>query len=417
MGTEAELVIFNSSQLLTMSGQEQDGFPHGPRDSSLLGVIPGGAVAVSGGKIVETGTSGEILTRYPGARRIDAGGRLVMPGFVDCHTHLIHGGIRTGEMLQRLHGVSYLDILKSGGGIHSTVKATRETPEEELISSGEFRLKQMMAHGTTTVEVKSGYGLDRETEKKMLRAARALNLTTPAEVVTTYLGAHALPPDRPRRAVLEELAGPGLKDFRGLAEFFDVFCEEGAFTLEESRELLGAARAAGFPLKIHAGQFHPLGGAGMAAALGAVSADHLEELTPEEPELLARHGTVAVLLPGAAFFLQNPRYPDGARLIRAGVTTALATDYNPGSCPCYSLPFIVALGVFQCGLSPAEAVYGATRGAAAALGRVNRLGSLNPGKEGDIIILNLEKPEEIPYYFGVNPVHRVFKGGKEVNVS
>lgn len=414
MGPEAELVIFNSSQLLTMTGTEQSAPSPGPRDSRLLGVIPGGAVVISKGKIVETGTSGEILTRHPGAKRIDAGGRLVMPGFVDCHTHLVHGGIRTGEMLQRLQGVSYLDILKAGGGIHATVKATRMASEEELIASGDFRLRRMMAHGTTTVEVKSGYGLDRETEEKMLRAARALDRSTPAEVVTTYLGAHALPRNRSRRAVLEELTGPGLKDFTGLAEFFDVFCEEGAFTLEESRKLLEAARAAGFRLKIHAGQFHPLGGAGMAAALGAVSADHLEELRPEEPDLMARNGTVAVLLPGASFFLQNPRYPDGERLLRAGVEVALATDYNPGSCPCYSLPFIVALGVFQCGLSPAEAVAGVTRGAAAALGRQNRLGSLEKGKEADIIILNLEKPEEIPYYFGVNPVHRVFKGGIEV---
>ncbi len=413
MKAEADLVIYNSSQLLTVP-EHPGGAGRFPRDNSLLGIIPAGAAAVSAGKILETGTSGEILTRHPGAKRIDAGGRLVMPGFVDCHTHLIHGGERTGEMLQRLGGKTYLEILKSGGGIHGTVKATRAAPEEELIASALFRLQRMTAHGTTTVEVKSGYGLEKETEEKMLRAARAVGNSAPAEVITTYLGAHALPPDRPRRAVIEELTGAGLADFAGLAEFFDVFCEEGAFTLEESRELLTAAGAAGFRLKIHAGQFRPLGGAGMAAALGAVSADHLEELTPEEPGLLARYGTAAVLLPGASFFLQNPRYPDGARLIRAGATVALATDYNPGSCPCYSLPFIAALGVFQCGLSPAEAIYGITRGAAAALGRQDRLGSLEPGKEADMVILNLEKPEELPYYFGVNPVHRVFKSGKEV---
>lgn len=337
-----------------------------------------------------------------------------MPGFVDAHTHLVHGGERTGEMAMRLAGATYLEILKKGGGIHSTVAATRAASQEELTRTARRRLALLAAHGTTTVEIKSGYGLDDAAEEKMLRSAAALARSTPIEIVPTYLGAHTLPKDKSREEAMADLTGPSLARFRPLAEYCDVFCEEGAFTLEESRTLLVAARKAGFGLKIHAGQFNPLGAAGMAAALGAVSADHLEELAPGEAELMALNGTVAVLLPGVPFFLQGSRYGDGRRLADSGVTVALATDYNPGSCPSYSMPFMIALGVFQCGLTTAEAIRAATLGGAAALRRQHRLGGLTPGKTADLLLLNLEKPEEIPYYFGTNPVHRVFKGGVEL---
>jgi imidazolonepropionase len=403
MTLDADLIIHNSSLLLTVPEYPEAG-------SDILGAITGGAVAVKNGKILETGPSPEILSHHRAAEIIDAGGRLVMPGFIDSHTHLIHGGRRTSEMEIRLKGASYLEILKSGGGIHSTVEATRAAGGDELIASSRKRLELIASHGTTTVEVKSGYGLNYETEKKMLMAAGALARTTSIEIVSTYLGAHTLPKDRPRNEVIADLTGASLIIFHELAEFCDVFCEEGAFTLDESRRILQAARAAGFALKIHAGQFNALGAAGMAAALGAVSADHLEQLLPGEAELMAKNGTTAVLLPGVDFFLKG-NYADGRRLADIGVTLALATDYNPGSCPSFSMPFMIALGVFQCGLTTSEAIRAATVGGAAALGRQNRMGSLTEGKDADILLLNIEEPSEIPYYFGTNPVFRVFKRG------
>ncbi|MBI9109166.1 MAG: imidazolonepropionase [Spirochaetales bacterium] len=407
MKPEADLIIHNSSQLLTIP-------PNSAFGIDSLGAIPGGAVAVKNGLVLETGSSAGILSRYCARETIDAGGRLLMPGFVDSHTHLIHGGDRTGEMVMRLKGATYLEILKTGGGIHSTVKATRQASQEDLTARALERLNHMADHGTTTVEIKSGYGLDTAAERKILKCAASLNRSSALEIVSTYLGAHSLPKDRHREKVMKDLTGPSLRDFRLLSEYCDVFCEEGAFTLEESRTILTAAKAAGFGLKIHAGQFNALGGAGMAASLGAVSADHLEELVPGEAKLMAKHGTVAVLLPGVPFFLQGKKYADGRRLIDAGVTVALATDYNPGSCPSYSMPFMIALGVFQCGLTVSEAIRAATLGGASAINREDRIGSLMPGMQADILILNLEKPAEIPYYFGTNPVHRVFKRGLKI---
>ena len=409
MPTEADLLIHNSSMLLRL--------PVDGSDDNALGVIRDGAVAVKDRKVLETGTSTDLLKNHPSAQKVDAGGRMVMPGFVDAHTHLVHGGERAAEMEMRLAGKTYLDILKSGGGIYSTVAATRAASLEELTVSAEKRLAMAAAHGTTTVEIKSGYGLDAGTEMKMLECIASLAESSPLDIVSTYLGAHTLPAGRPRTEVVDELTGPALGGFRRHAEFCDVFCEDGAFSFDESRRILTAAKAAGFRLKIHAGQFNPLGAAGMAAELGAVSADHLEELAPGEAGKMAENGTVAVLLPGVPFFLQGSKYADGRQLIDAGVRLALATDYNPGSCPSYSMPFMIALGVFQCGLSTSEAVRAATTGGAAAIGRQNSLGSLTEGKSADIIILNIEKPEEIPYYFGTNPVHTVYKRGKLITAA
>ena len=402
----SDLVIHGSSLLLTI--------PTVASKDDPLGTIRNGAVAISGGRIAATGPSADILRAFPDAERLDAGGRLVMPGFVDPHTHLVHGGDRTAEMEKRLRGATYLEILKSGGGIHSTVRATRDASGEELTASARRRMMLAAAHGTTTIEIKSGYGLEPETELKMLRCIKTLAASAPIDVVSTYLGAHTLPPGRERAAVVSELTGPDLRKMRRYSEFCDVFCEDGAFTPDESMMILKAAKAEGFKLKIHAGQFNALGAAGMAAGLGAVSADHLEELAPGEAELMARSGTVAVLLPGVPFFLQGKRYADGRELADKGVSVALATDYNPGSCPSYSMPFMIALGVFQCGLTAWEAVRAATVTAAAAIDRDRTTGSLVPGKDADLIILDIEKPSEIPYYFGTNPVHRVFRLGEEI---
>ena len=392
-----DTIIVNSSELLTMA-----------ESSGILG----GAVAVKDGVVIETGTTEELLRIYPGCREIiDAGNQLVMPGFVDCHTHLVFAGERSGEMEMRLRGASYLEILKSGGGIHSTVRATRAASAEELFDAGMERLDRMARNGTTTVEIKSGYGLDEETELKMLEVVQKLSAEHAVDVAATYLGAHTIPSETDRNGYIRWLAGSSLETFSGYAEFFDVFCEEGAFSLEETEFLLETAAKARFKLKVHAGQFNDLGAAGLAASMGAVSADHLENISDDDLDLMAKAGTVAVLLPGVPFFLQSPVYPDAQRFIERGIPVALATDFNPGSCPSYSMQMMMTLGVFFCGLTTAEALKAATLNAARAINRESETGSLEPGKKADIIILDVRLPGELPYYFGTNLVTKTIKDG------
>ena len=394
---QVDTMIMNSSQLLTMTES---------------GGIPGGAVAVKDGIVIETGSTEDLLRIYPGCPEIiDAENHLVMPGFVDCHTHLVFAGERSGEMEMRLKGASYLEILKSGGGIHSTVRATREASAEELFNLGMARLDTMVRNGTTTGEIKSGYGLNEETELKMLKVARELSAEHALDVIVTYLGAHTVPSETDRNEYIRWLAGDSLETFSEYAEFFDVFCEEGAFSLEETKLLLDAATTAGFKLKTHAGQFNDLGAAGLAASRGAVSVDHLENIGDDDLDLMAEAGTVAVLLPGVPFFLQSPVYPDARRFIQRGIPVALATDFNPGSCPSYSMQMMITLGVFFCGLTTAEALKAATLNAAKAINREGETGSLEPGKKADMIILDVESPGELPYYFGTNLVTKTIKSG------
>ncbi len=394
---QVDSIIVNSSQLLTMTES---------------GAIPGGAVAVQDGVVIETGKTEDLLRIYPECPDIiDAENQLVMPGFVDCHTHLVFAGERSGEMEMRLKGASYLEILKSGGGIHSTVRATRDASAEELFNLGMERINRMARNGTTTVEIKSGYGLDEETELKMLKVARKLSAEHPLDVIVTYLGAHTVPTETDRKEYVRWLTGSSLETFSEYAEFFDVFCEEGAFSLEETKLLLDAAANAGFRLKVHAGQFNDLGAAGLAASSGAISADHLENIGDDDLDLMAEAGTVAVLLPGVPFFLQSPDYPDARRFIERGIPVALATDFNPGSCPSYSMQMMIALGVFYCGLTADEAVAAATLNAAKAIDREDQTGSLEPGKKADIIILDVKSAGELPYYFGTNLVTKTIKDG------
>ncbi len=405
----ADLLIINAN-LLTLAGANR---PRGGEEMKELCLIEDGALAVRGDRVLAAGTTVEIQRSYPEAGEIiDAHGNLVMPGFVDCHTHTVFAGKRSGEMEQRLKGVTYLEILKSGGGIHSTVKATRGATPEELYHLGFDRLDRMVEHGTTTVEIKSGYGLDEKAEEKMLDVINRLSREHPMDIVATYLGAHTIPRDIDRSEYMKWLGGDSLKRFRGKAEFFDIFCEDGAFTAEETKLLLKAAKKTGFGLKVHAGQFNDLGATKDAALLGAISADHLERISDEQLSLMADKGTIGVLMPGVPFFLQSDVYPDAGRFRKAGTPFALATDFNPGSCPSYSMQMMITLGAFFCGMEISEAITAATINAAWAIGRGNEVGSLEAGKKADVVILDITTPEEIAYYFGANLVQLTMKEGK-----
>ncbi len=400
----ADAIIINSSKLLTLE-----------TDNDILGTIVNGAVAVKDGFIVETGITSDIVDKYPHCTNvIDAENYLVMPGFVDCHTHLVFGGNRSVEMARRLQGESYLDILKSGGGIHSTVKSTRAASANDLFNIAAKRLNLMAENGTTSVEIKSGYGLDEDSELKMLKVIKELSEKHSLDIVSTYLGAHTFPSDSERKDYVSWLSGRSLNLFMDYAEFFDIFTEEGAFDLEETKSLLEAAKKAGFKLKAHVGQFNDLGAAGLASSMGAISVDHLENISDKDLDIMADSGTVAVLLPGVPFFLQSSVYPDAKRFIKRGIPVALATDFNPGSCPSYSMQMMITLGVFHCGMTVEDAVLGATLNAAKAISREAVFGSLKPGKKADLIILDIKSPEEIPYYFGTNLVKKTIKSGRVI---
>ena len=401
---KADTLVVNSSRLLTME-----------TGNDILGTIVNGAVAVKDGLVLETGVTHKIVKKYNACSNIiDAENSLVMPGFVDCHTHLVFSGERSKEMEQRFEGKTYLEILVDGGGIHSTVRSTRDASYEELFILGMKRLDRIAKNGTTTVEIKSGYGLNEETELKILQVTAKLEKEHPLDIISTYLGAHTVPFDQGREEYLKWLSGDSLLTFKKNAEFFDVFCEDGAFSLEETEFLLKSAKSAGFKLKVHGGQFNDLGSPGVSALLGAVSVDHLENISDRDLDLMAASGTVAVLLPGVPFFLQSPIYPDAKRFKQRGIPVALATDFNPGSCPSYSMQMMITLGVFSCGMSVSDAIEGATINAAKAISREAVTGSLKSGKKADLIVLNIKKPEEIPYYFGTNLVKKTIKNGRVI---
>lgn len=415
MAHQADLLIYNTSQVLTLAG------PRRPRiggEMDTLGAIENGAVAVKAGRILDIGKTDHLIETYrSSSRKIDAGGRLLMPGFVDPHTHLVYAGSRENEMIRRMQGESYLDILKSGGGIHTTVKAVREARKEELVESALNRLNLIMNHGTTTVEIKSGYGLSPEAEAKMLLVIRELNAAHPADIVSTFLGAHVVPQDQKRKDYINWIVRDGLRRFKDMAEFCDVFCEEEAFTLDETETILKAAKKLGYRLKVHAGQIQSLGAAGLAADLGAISAEHLDHVTDEEIRKMKHAGTIAILLPGACFFLNTENYPDARRFMEAGIPVALATDFNPGSCPCFSMQMIMALAFLRMRMSIAQCITAATINAAYAINRGDQLGNIKKGKSADLILLDIQKPEQIPYHFGTNLIKYVIKSGQRIDFS
>lgn len=381
------------------------------------GLISGrGAVAVSQGLIAWAGAQDDLPAGWRRCRQIDLAGRLVTPALIDCHTHLVYGGNRAGEFEQRLEGRSYEQIARAGGGIVATVSATRAASKAELLAGALPRLDALIAEGVTVVEIKSGYGLDLESEIKMLLVARQLGQERPVRVVTSYLGAHTLPPEfagQPEPYIDNIVARilPAIAQL-GLADAVDGFCETIGFSPDQIGRLFTAAKALGLPVKLHAEQLSNQGGAALAARFGALSADHLEHLDKAGAQAMAKAGTVAVLLPGAYYFLRETHPPPVALLRQHGVAMALATDANPGSSPLTSLLLAMNMGCTLFGLTPAEALAGVTRQAARALGLAHERGSITAGKVADLAIWDVESPSELAYRIGFNPLYAVVRDGQ-----
>lgn len=379
------------------------------------GLIENAAIAVTpDGRVLWVGPAAEIPAAVAHFPRHDLGGRLVTPALIDCHTHLVHGGNRAAEFELRLAGASYEEIARAGGGILATVGATRQASEEQLIAAALPRIDALIAEGASTIEVKSGYGLDIETELKMLRAARRLAALRPVEIRTSFLGAHAVPPEYRGRAdaYLDEVCLPALKAAHeeGLADAVDGFCEGIAFSPDQIARVFAAAQALGLPVRLHAEQLSDLGGAALAARHGALSADHLEYLDAEGTRAMAAAGTIAVLLPGAFYCLRERQAPPVALLRAHGVPMAVATDLNPGSSPLNSLLVAMNMACILFGLTPEEALAGTTRNAARALGLADR-GTIAPGQRADFAIWDVGHPAELAYRIGFNPLHQRIIGG------
>ena len=418
MPEKADWLIHSASQLLTLAS------PGGPQRGATmgnLGLIENGAVAVRDGQVLMTGPTANVRAQIEAAQEIDASGQVVMPGFVDPHTHVVFAGQRADEFEQRIAGATYMEIMAAGGGIMSTVRATRQATTDDLVAQTLPRLDTMLAHGTTTVEAKTGYGLNVADESKTLEAIRRLDAGHSVDLVPTFLGAHAIPAEYQDRAdaftdlVVEEMLPAFAPYVEGTPPLFcDVFCEDGAFSLAQSRRVLERARELGFGLKIHADEFKPLGGTALAIELGAVSADHLVCTPPEEIEALARSETIAVALPGTPFGLGHQKYTPARAIIETGGVLALATDLNPGTCYCESMQFMIALACRYMRLTPAEAIAAATINSAHAVGLGQVVGSLEPGKQADILILDVSTYQHLGYRFGSNLVKKVVKRGQVV---
>jgi len=410
---KADLIVRGIEELATPFGNEA---PLRGDAQGKVKIIKGAAIAVSGEKIIAVGPEEEVISSVKfdsDTEVIDASGKAVIPGFVDPHTHLVYAGCRHEEFLLRLRGAKYEEILKKGGGILDTVKRTRDASREDLLEEARRRAWEAFYSGTTTIEIKSGYGLDRETELKILDVAKRIGEETPLDVVTTYLGAHAIPPEyRNRREEYIEFVVEMLPVVREKADFVDVFCDDGAFTEDESREILKKAKELGFGLKIHADEITSSGGSRVAGELGALSADHLENIDNEGVESLKRGKVLGTLLPGTSFFLKLKKHAPARKLIDKGIPIALGTDHNPGSCPILSQAIIMSLGVFLLDMMPDEALNAVTINAAHAIGLGDKIGSLEVGKQADFLILKAHSYIHIPYEFGRNLVETVVKRGK-----
>jgi imidazolonepropionase len=412
---EMTLAIKNAAQLVCVCRQRER-VQQGSKMGELC-VIPDGAVLVQDARITWVGPSADLPRDEDGVNVIDAAGKIVLPGLIDSHTHLVFAGTREEEFERRLKGASYQEISSSGGGIQSTVRHVRSASRDDLKTLARSRLKRLLRFGVTTVEVKSGYGLTLPDELKCLEVIADLNAEGPQELVPTFLGAHAVPEELAtnRAAYVRQLTVEMLPEIAlsGLAKFCDVFCDVGAFTLEESESILLRARELGFALKIHADELSALGGAELAARLGCTSADHLLCSTEAGIDALARAGTIASLLPGTAFFLGVP-YAPARRPIDRGLAVALATDCNPGTCPTENLPLVGTMACTQMRMSPAEVVSALTINAAAALHLSDQVGSIEVGKQADIVIFDTPSYQQLFYHFGVNHVWRVIKRGRVV---
>lgn len=419
-----DLLITNAAQLVTCA------HPTGPKRGPAMaevGLIEGGAVAVQAGQIVAVGPTAAVQAAYTAPQTIDATGRVVCPGLVDPHTHVVYAGDRVAEFELRIKGASYLEIMAAGGGIVSTTQAVRAASVEQLVAETRPRLDAMLALGTTTAEIKTGYGLDTASELNMLRAIETLDQEHALDLVPTFLGAHAIPPEYKGRSdaytalVVDEMLPAVAAWYQGSAFaargqlcFNDVFCEQNAFDLAQSRRVLEAGLAHGLPAKIHADEFTALGGVSLAVELGAISADHLDVTSPAERSRLAGSDTVGVVLPAVNFNLGSHHFADARALLDAGAAIALSTDINPGSAPCPSLPLVMAIACRYQGLLPAEAFNAVTLNAAHALGLGHQVGSLEVGKQADLLLLATADYRHLAYQFGGNLVKTVIKRGQVV---
>ena len=412
---KVDLLIKEANELLTLRGNSEKPVTKG--DMHSLSILESGAIAIQDGVIEAVGRTDNVEQRFKSEQVVNASGKLVMPGFIDPHTHLVFAGAREDEFELRLQGSSYLEILAKGGGILKTVTETRKASKEQLVNKAKRTLDIMLSHGTTTVEAKSGYGLTTRDEVKCLEATRQLDKTHPIDIVPTFLGAHAIPQeykgnsDGYVRLVTEETI-PKVAHQR-LAEFCDVFCEKGVFSVSQSRKILTEGKRHGLRPKIHADELTGLGGAELAAEVGAISAEHLLFASEDGLKAMARQAVTAVLLPMASFALMTGKYADAARIARLGVPIAIGTDFNP-SCWTENMQMVIAFACRQMRLTPAESIAAATINSAHAVGRAREVGSLERGKKADVLILNVPNHKFLGYRFGVNLVDKVVKEGEIV---
>ena len=401
-----DILIENANEIITLKGQNK---PRIKQEMNNLGILKKGSIAIKDGLIVAVGKN----LKYKSETVIDAKGKTVMPGFVDPHTHVVFAGSREFELDMKLRGLSYMDILKKGGGIFYTVNETRKATEENLLRQSKNRFDSMLMHGTTTCEAKSGYGLETETELKILKIQKKLNESHSMDIVSTFLGAHAVPKGYSADEYVDVIINEMFPRLKGLAQFCDVFCEKGVFTVEQSRGILEIGKKYDLIPKIHADEIVDTGGASLAVEVGAISADHLLMSSDKGLKEMAKKCVIGVLLPGTPFSLMQQTYAPARKMIELGVPVALATDLNP-NCWTENMQFIIQLACLNMKMTPAEAITAATFNAACALGLNSTIGSLEKGKQADVIILDCPNHKFIPYHFGVNLVETVIKNGRIV---
>jgi len=412
---KADLIIKNAEQLITLQG------PANARIGSEmenLGIIKNGSIAVNDGRIVAVGTNEEICANYNAEEIFSASGKVVMPGFVDPHTHPVFFNTRENEFEMRIKGKTYVEISQSGGGIRSSIAGVRSASEDELFELAKKRIEKIISNGTTTLEAKSGYGLSAESEIKMLRVIKRLQKELSIDIVPTFMGAHEFPLEyKDNREeyirILKDEIMPKVADLE-LAVYCDIFTEDHVYNIEQSREILDHAKKLDFKLRMHADEIEPIGGAELAAEVGAISADHLGAASDAGIKAMAESGVIATLLPGTIFSLGMKSYARARAMINAGVAVALATDYNPGSCNCDSMQFVITLACLQMKMTPAEAITASTINAAYALEMGDKVGSLEVGKQADILIMDMPNYQFLPYHFGSNNVETIIKHGKVI---